>query len=65
MANYGKILIVVRLLLLKQHLEANAGKNRIGTGLRHQQDYGLQVYLTFGSIAGTGRLDWFTVLNIF
>ena len=29
MANYGKYYIAVRLLLLKQYLEANAGKNRI------------------------------------
>lgn len=29
MANYGKYNIVVRLLLLKQYFEANAGKNRI------------------------------------
>ena len=31
MANYGKYYIAVRLLLLKQYLEANAGKNRIVT----------------------------------
>ena len=29
MANYGKYYIAIRLLLLKQYLEANAGKNRI------------------------------------
>lgn len=29
MANYGKYYIAVRLLLLKQYLEANAGRNRI------------------------------------
>ena len=29
MPNYGKYYIAVRLLLLKQYLEANAGKNRI------------------------------------
>ncbi|MGM9668163.1 MAG: hypothetical protein ACI3VZ_00195 [Faecousia sp.] len=29
MANYGKYYIAVRLLLLKQSLEANAGRNRI------------------------------------
>ena len=29
MANYGKYYIAVRLLLLKQHLEANAGRTRI------------------------------------
>ena len=28
MANYGKYYIAVRLLLLKQYLEANAGRNR-------------------------------------
>lgn len=28
MPNYGKYYIAVRLLLLKQYLEANAGKNR-------------------------------------
>ena len=31
MANYGKYYIAVRLLLLKQYLEANAGKDRIVT----------------------------------
>ena len=30
MANYGKYYIAVRLLLLKQYLEANAGRNIIG-----------------------------------
>ena len=29
MANYGKYYIAVRLLLLKQYLEANAGRDRI------------------------------------
>ena len=29
MANYGKYYIAVRLLLLKQYLEANAGRTRI------------------------------------
>ena len=29
MANYGKYYIAVRLLLLKQYLEANAGLSRI------------------------------------
>ena len=29
MANYGKYYIAVRLLLLKQYLEANAGRKRI------------------------------------
>ena len=29
MPNYGKYYIAVRLLLLKQYLEANAGRNRI------------------------------------
>ena len=29
MANYGKYYIAVRLLLLKQYLEANAGRARI------------------------------------
>ena len=29
MANYGKYYIAVRLLLLKQYLEANAGRSRI------------------------------------
>lgn len=29
MPNYGKYYIAVRLLLLKQYLEANAGKDRI------------------------------------
>jgi len=29
MANYGKCYIPVRLLLLKQYLEANAGRTRI------------------------------------
>ncbi len=29
MANYGKHYIAVRLLLLKQYLEANAGQTRI------------------------------------
>ena len=29
MANYGKYYIAVRLLLLKQYLEANAGGNRV------------------------------------
>ena len=29
MANYGKYYIAVRLLLLKQYLEANAGRIRI------------------------------------
>lgn len=28
MANYGKYYIAVRLLLLKQYLEANSGQNR-------------------------------------
>lgn len=31
MPNYGKYYIAVRLFLLKQHLEANAGKDRIVT----------------------------------
>ena len=31
MANYGKYYIAERLLILKQYLEANAGKNRIVT----------------------------------
>ena len=29
MVNYGNYYITVRLLLLKQYLEANAGRNRI------------------------------------
>lgn len=29
MANYGKYYIAIRLLLLKQYLEANAGRDRI------------------------------------
>ena len=31
MANYGKYYIAVRLLLLKQHLEANAGRSLPGS----------------------------------
>jgi len=33
MANYGKYYIAVRLLLLKQYLEANAGRTRTPTPL--------------------------------
>lgn len=41
MANYGKYYIAVRLLLLKQYLEANAGRIRTPTPLlrRSQSDH--------------------------
>lgn len=54
MANYGKHHIAVRLLLLKQYLEANAGKDRIVT--RGELEDMLEEHIAIETDTGTVRL---------
>ena len=62
MPNYGKYYIAVRLLLLKQYLEANAGKNRIVSrkeleGFLEEQGMGIEKKTIYATC--------FTVQDIF
>lgn len=61
MPNYGKYYIAVRLLLLKQYLEANAGKNRIVSrkeleAFLEEHDMGVEKKTIYADLAVLGNI---------
>lgn len=61
MPNYGKYYIAVRLLLLKQYLEANAGKNRVVSrkeleAFLEEHDMGVEKKTIYADLAVLGNI---------